>query len=89
MIYVPKPDHCQWCDQQLPCHGANCVALLHNDIAICPYCGHADRDSWELGSSGVDSGETDCPNCERTYFWERVIEVSYTTAPLAEPGPKP
>jgi uncharacterized Zn-finger protein len=46
--------------------------------AVCPYCGHIDRDSWELGDGGTD-GETECGACEKTYLWERNIIVEYST----------
>lgn len=45
---------------------------------VCPYCGHEGRDSWELG----DSGETDCGECERVFWFERIIDISYTCRKL-------
>jgi hypothetical protein len=49
--------------------------------AVCPYCGHVDRDSWELGdgSSGDEIGETECGGCGKTYVWVRSVTVDYST----------
>lgn len=45
---------------------------------VCPYCGHEDRDSWELGDGGEGCGETECGECEREFVWVRTLSVSYS-----------
>ncbi len=50
----------------------------YNDKGVeCPYCGHIDKDSWELGDGGEGCGETECGECEKTIIWVRNISVSY------------
>jgi hypothetical protein len=57
----------------------------------CPYCGHQQSDSWELDGStdantvyqGGKSEGTDCPECHRTFSVERVVDVTYSSRPLA------
>ena len=44
----------------------------------CPFCGHIDKDSWELGDGGEGTGEIECGDCEKTFTWERHISVSYS-----------
>ena len=44
--------------------------------AVCPYCGHVDKDSWELTE---DDDETYCVSCEREYSYERNVSITYTT----------
>lgn len=47
----------------------------HTDDAICPYCGRAHQDIWELG----DSYERDCNSCGRTFLVERHVSITYST----------
>lgn len=51
---------------------------LNQHFAKCPFCGHEDRDSWELR----DSGENTCGECEREYFYEREVVAWFTTIAL-------
>jgi predicted Zn finger-like uncharacterized protein len=44
------------------------------DQIVCPYCGHAFRDSSDIGS---DSGKLECHECEKVFFFEREIDVNY------------
>lgn len=46
------------------------------DNAVCPYCGHVDKDSWELPEN---DSETQCGSCGKEYFYERSVFVSYST----------
>lgn len=43
---------------------------------VCPHCGHEGFDSWELDG---DFGETECSNCEKEYYYERYVDVTYNT----------
>jgi hypothetical protein len=45
----------------------------------CPYCGHQNKDSWECTN---DDGEIDCGACGSTFFYERIVDVSYSTSPI-------
>ena len=50
--------------------------------AICPYCGHVERDSWEIRlSDGYDEGDGnhDCGACGKTYHMSRRVTVEYRT----------
>lgn len=48
----------------------------------CPYCGYVHKDSWD---HRLDSGESDCEECNKPFFWERVVDVTYTTVPKDDP----
>ena len=54
------------------------------DELVCAYCGREHRDSWEYHA---DSGDADCEMCERTFHYERIVDVSYSTSKLKEPKP--
>jgi len=43
----------------------------------CPFCGHVNRDSRELGDGGEGCGETECGKCEKPFLWIRRISVTY------------
>jgi DNA-directed RNA polymerase subunit RPC12/RpoP len=47
----------------------------YTDQIICPHCGYKFHDSWEYG----ESGELDCPECEKSLFMEKSVSVYYTT----------
>lgn len=49
------------------------------DDIVCPYCEHKFQDSWEFNQ---DSGEIECYDCEKTFFYERVVDVHYSTSKL-------
>lgn len=57
------------------------------DNAVCPYCGHENLDSWELGDRGDDEcGEDECGKCGKEYTWTRHVTVDYSTKKLGEAG---
>lgn len=58
------------------------------DHPVCPYCGDEDENAWELGSGGEEDGSTECGNCNRPYFYQRHIEVTYSTTPIIGPHPE-
>jgi len=47
----------------------------------CPYCGMAQRDSWEYD---YDEGVTECELCENEFRWHRDVEVTYGTEQKSE-----
>ncbi len=48
--------------------------------AVCPWCGHKHRDSWEWSDEGVSS----CEVCERKFSFSRYVEVTYETEKIEE-----
>ena len=44
---------------------------------ICPHCGYEDQDSWEMTK---DSGEVNCSRCDKEFFVERDVTVTYSTS---------
>lgn len=54
--------------------------LLFNDRAICPYCSHEYSNSHEF----VDAETVQCEQCDKEFFLERNIEITFTTAKLRE-----
>lgn len=59
------------------------VDLEYNRAPICPYCGCAMRDAWELGD---DPDKVDCGACGETYKVERHVEVTYSTSKIPADG---
>lgn len=48
---------------------------------ICPYCGHRERDAWEI-NFGLDlEGETEhtCGSCGEDYKVSRHVDINYST----------
>lgn len=54
--------------------------------AVCPYCGHMNRDSWEIDlGPGIDGdGTTDCGECGREFFVQRHARITYSTRRLQD-----
>ena len=48
---------------------------FNTDEVECPHCDNAHSDSWEF----PDSGYIDCHSCEKEFFMERNITVTYTS----------
>lgn len=49
----------------------------YTENIVCPYCGYVNDDSWEIASDYDDAYE--CEECGKTFSWERIIDVSYTS----------
>jgi hypothetical protein len=43
---------------------------------VCPHCGYADRDSWEVEPN---DDEMNCGRCDKEFYYERHIDVTYST----------
>jgi len=52
--------------------------------AICPYCGYAERDSWEIGEGQEGDTDHDCGKCGATYDVCVSVDISYTTRKQTE-----
>jgi DNA-directed RNA polymerase subunit RPC12/RpoP len=44
---------------------------------VCPHCGFKFSDSWEWTG---DDGDDECLECGKTFFWERMVEITYSTS---------
>ena len=55
------------------------VEYSHEDDIICPYCGHAEMDSWEFGDS---SGPHECSACGVTCYVVTDVSVTYSSRPM-------
>jgi uncharacterized Zn-finger protein len=64
------------------------VDTSYTDDPICPYCGKAQRDAWEidLGPGYEGDGEMACGWCEREFYISRHVAISYTTKPKEQPN---
>lgn len=51
---------------------------------ICPYCGHEEKDAWELDFDMSDTTESDCGECGVTYQVTRYVSVDYSTKLTSE-----
>jgi hypothetical protein len=52
---------------------------------ICPYCGSAQGDFWEVSGNKDNSGEYDCGSCTRVFTWSCMVSVTYSTTPIIGP----
>mgnify|MGYP002868477286 CR=1 FL=1 len=52
---------------------------------VCPWCGHEDRDSWELADW---DGSYECPACGKLFEYEREVEVPYTSRKREQDYPR-
>lgn len=46
----------------------------YTDEIVCPWCGHSNSDSWEVGD-----GLQECENCEKSFYVARNIVVTHST----------
>ena len=49
-----------------------------NEI-VCPYCGNEFSDSWEYSSSDEQIGLIECGECEKSFYANRNITITYST----------
>lgn len=61
-------------------HDMSDIEHEYTSDPVCPHCGHKHRDAWEWDSDG--SGQTECGECEKPFFWERIVTIEYTTSKL-------
>lgn len=57
----------------------------YTDRPVCPYCGHVERDAWEIPEHAT---EHDCASCGETMFIQRHVSVSYSTGPKVKTSGK-
>ena len=55
------------------------VDTSYTDLATCPYCGHVERDSWEIGGGYEGDTENTCNACGATYDVRISVVTTYTT----------
>lgn len=53
-------------------------------VAICPYCGEQHGDCWDWVTE--DGHCTECAACEREYWVEAYVDITYLTKPLDAKG---
>ena len=53
-----------------------CYGRFNEPHITCPYCGWINQDSWDMSVYG----ETECPECERKFSYER--DIVYHTRPI-------
>ena len=58
----------------------------YTDECVCPYCGHEQSDSWEIGTGSEEDGETYCGSCGKDFAYSRHIRVTYSTEPIMQKG---
>jgi hypothetical protein len=51
----------------------------YSDLLICPHCGKADSNSWEIPCA--DGEETTCGHCEKAFIYSTRIERYFTSRP--------
>jgi transcription elongation factor Elf1 len=47
----------------------------YTDLITCPWCGHEEKDSWE-----ISDGEFECGECDKTYEVYHDVSITYSTA---------
>lgn len=60
------------------------------DSPICPYCGHRERDAWEINFGPGMDGDTihTCGSCGEEYDCYREVIVTYTTRAIPSAADK-
>jgi hypothetical protein len=53
----------------------------YQDLAVCPWCGYQERDSWEL-----DDGENYCNSCGQAFNLRIDTTTTYTTQKIERDG---
>ena len=68
-----------------PALGSESFDTAHRDAPICPHCGHAQRDAWEINFGPGIEGDTeiDCGECEKTFMVSRHSTITYSTQKLS------
>jgi transcription elongation factor Elf1 len=56
----------------------------HTRNIVCPYCGHENRDSWEVMSGEEDLGIIECGMCEEEFVAWRIVTVEYSTKKIED-----
>jgi len=51
--------------------------IEYTSETVCPYCGYANGNSWELSDN---EGEITCGRCESDFEYERIVTVEYCTS---------
>lgn len=54
---------------------------FNDDFLECHYCGHEDKDAWELDA---DDGKTTCPSCGREFLYSRNPSVTYSAKGIVQ-----
>lgn len=52
-----------------------------NDDAVCPYCGYKNDIVLEVGDLEGDENETECGECEKTFWYSFSVSVTFDTMP--------
>lgn len=52
----------------------------HTPGIICPHCEYEFSDSWEVSENEY----LECYSCDKTFFCEVVVTVTYTTSKIGE-----
>jgi DNA-directed RNA polymerase subunit RPC12/RpoP len=50
--------------------------------AVCPYCGYEVGDSWALYDQGTTSGNYECDECGKEFFWEVEFDPVFSTTKI-------
>lgn len=53
----------------------------YTDELICPFCDGVQSDAWELLN---DSEDVHCGHCGKLFFYQRHVEVTYTSRKKSE-----
>ena len=46
-------------------------------LLTCPYCGYADKDSWECNRGEEGDWEQECHSCGKTFHASRYVTIGY------------
>lgn len=64
--------------------GSETFDTAYQDAPVCPYCGHHQRDAWEINFGPGAEGETEieCGECGEAFAASRICTISYSTFKL-------
>ena len=56
------------------------IETQYQQNIVCPYCGYADKDSWEVEFENLEgTTEQECGNCEKTFIVTKQAEITYSS----------
>lgn len=57
----------------------NKIDYEYTNNIICPFCGHEDKDSWEVELDNEETLLFECGDCEKEFYATKSVTIDYST----------